>query len=129
MNYWIDIPPGFSAVAETPDGKGGVTNSPSGDGILKIWAVYLGGSNFKQVVLATLASDRAAGWSITSQETSPTSLAWTGVNKRRSFAERAIHHCGNAVAFYRLEFDRNATSSYAPIISHLDESLDNGSCW
>jgi hypothetical protein len=127
-NYWLYLPPGFSTVAENANGTGGIAKSAKGNAILIIWGQPVEGGRFQTNVLRALHADRVHGWAVAAPRYQGTDADWTGSKGKRVFHARAIYTCGRVMAFYRLEYDRSADGTYAPIIAKLDSSFDEGAC-
>jgi hypothetical protein len=128
FNYWIDIPPGFSALDEAENGDGGVATSPRGHAELRVWGSYLTEGDFRREAEWRAKADSAEGWSISYHKLRPEWAAWSGSKGGRILYERAIPVCDGAAAYFRLEYDRDSASAFDPVISRLARSLRGGAC-
>jgi hypothetical protein len=128
FNYWIDIPPGFSTVNEADNGDGGVSVSSEGNAKLTIWGSHLTADDFRSEAKWRADQDRADGWNVTFQKQQSKWAVWSGSKGDRIFYERAVPVCDDAVAYFRLEYDKALAKSFDPVISRLGKSLRRGKC-
>jgi hypothetical protein len=128
FQYGIDIPPGFSSVAESDNGDGGATASADGRTKLAVWGSYLADRDFAAEAGWRADQDRGDGWTITYRKQTKTWAVWSGTRGNRIFYERAIVGCGDAAAYFRLEYDKDQATTFDPIVSRLNGSLRKGGC-
>jgi hypothetical protein len=128
FQYWIDIPPGFSAVEEAENGDGGVSTSPDGKAELSVWGGYLEDRGFAAEAGWRADQDRADGWSLTYRRQRPGWAVWSGGKGGRIFYERAIPVCDGAAAYFRLEYDGTEAKAFDLIVARLAKSLRSGAC-
>ena len=128
FQYWIDIPPDFTGVKESENGDGGISLSADGRAELSVWAGYLAGDSFAAEVNWRIDQDRSNGWIIAYRKQQTNWAVWSGTKGDRIFYERAIPVCGDATAYFRLEYDKERKKTFDPIISRLVKSLRSGRC-
>ena len=127
-NYWIDVPPGFSAIEEAENGDGGTAKSPDGQAELAVWGGYLSDRDFPNEVKWRVGQEQADGWSVTYERHKAKWAVWSGSKDGRIFFERAIPVCDGAAAYFRLEYDKAAQKAFDPIVARLSKSLRAGDC-
>ena len=125
--YAIDIPPGFSAVAEAENSDGGVSTSGDGNAELRMWGAYLVDRDFKSDVSDRVQSDSSQGWDISYDRRTAKSASWSGSKDGRIFYARAMTGCDDAVIYFRLEYDRSQLKAYDAIVGRMAKSL-HGTC-
>ena len=123
FGYGIDLPPGFSDVAEAENDDGGVSTSEDGNAELRVWGGYLVVGDFKSDVADRVNSDRADGWTITYDSRKAGKASWSGSRGDRVFYARAVKACDDSAAYFRIEYDRADLDAYDAIISRLVKSL------
>ncbi|RFB75629.1 hypothetical protein [Methylovirgula sp. 4M-Z18] len=128
FQYWIDIPPDFSAVEESQNGDGGVATSKDEKTELSVWGSYLSDSTFSEEMISRIEQDQADGWNVTYQKRQSNWAVWSGTKGTRIFYERSIPVCAEAAAYYRLEYDKEISETMEKIISRLNRSLRSGQC-
>lgn len=128
FQYGIDIPPGFSAVAEAENGDGGATASADGRAKLAVWGSYLADRDFAAEVRWRADQGHGDGWTIAYQKQTKTWAVWSGARGNRIVYERAIAGCDDAAAYFRLEYDKDQAKAFDPIVSRLNASLRKGDC-
>lgn len=128
FQYGIDIPPGFSSVAESDNGDGGVSRSADGRAELKVWGSYLADRDFAAEVRWRIAQDRDGGWTVSYRKEQARWAVWSGTKGNRIVYERAIAGCKDAAAYVRIEYDKDQTKAFDPIIARLGKSLRGGGC-
>jgi hypothetical protein len=128
FQYGIDIPPGFSGIVESDNGDGGVSRSVDGRAELAVWGSYLADRGFAAETGWRLDEDRRDGWTITYRKQAKTWAVWSGVKDNRIVYERAIAGCGDAAAYFRLEYDRDRAATLDSIVARLGKSLRKGDC-
>jgi hypothetical protein len=128
FNYWIDIPPGFSAVNEAENGDGGSSESAEGNARLSVWGSYLTEGSFRSETKRRVEQDRAAGWTVRLQKLERTWAVWSGSKGTRIFYERATPACDGAAAYFRLEYDKERAKAFDAVIVRLGKSLRAGTC-
>jgi hypothetical protein len=126
--YWIDIPPGFSAISETDNGDGGVSQSSDGRAELRVWGGYLLEDDLKSEVKGRIDQDASDGWNVTYRKQGQTWASWSGLKGVRVFYERAIPVCDGAAAYFRFEYDKEQAKNFDPIVSRSVKSLKSGTC-
>jgi hypothetical protein len=125
--YAIDIPPGFSDVAEADNSDGGLSISADGTAVLRVWGAYLVDRDFKSDVADRVQSDATEGWVISYDRRTAESASWSGSKDGRVFYARAVLGCDGAAIYFRLEYDRSQLKAYDAIVSRLVKSL-HGTC-
>ena len=127
FRYGIDLPPGFSSIAESDNGDGGVATSASGTAELKVWGNFLVDQSFAAEARWRAARDRRDGWTLTYQKQQPRWAAWSGVKDERIFYQRAIA-CHDTAVYVRIEYDRDQVKAFDPIVARLGKSLRSDGC-
>lgn len=128
FQYWIDIPPSFMGVKESENGDGGSSLSPDGRAELRVWGSYLTEGSFAAEVSWRIDQDRSNGWIIAYRKQEVNWAIWSGTKGDRIFYERAIPVCGDATAYFRLEYNKEQKKTYDPIISRLVKSQRTSRC-
>ncbi|PSJ60449.1 hypothetical protein C7I85_14115 [Mesorhizobium soli] len=128
FQYWVDIPPGFSAISEADNGDGGVSRSSDGRAELRVWGSYLLEDDFKNEVKGRVDLDVSDGWTIAYRKQGATWASWSGLKGDRVFYERAVPICDGAAAYFRIEYDKEQAKTFDPIVSRLVKSLKSGTC-
>ncbi|RWD28658.1 hypothetical protein [Mesorhizobium sp.] len=128
FGYRIDIPPGFSAVAEAANGDGGVSQSDNGHTELRVWGGYLTEGDFEAEVRWRIDQDVADGWNVTYQKQHSSWASWSGAKRERIFYERAIPACDGAVVYFRLEYKKSQLKAFDPVVARLVKSLRSRMC-
>lgn len=128
FQYWIDIPPDFSRVEEADNGDGGVSTAPVGASELRVWGSYPTAGSLAAEAKERQALDRRDGWSISYQTQNKSGAAWSGTKGSRIVYARAIPGCDRAVAYFRLEYDRERQKAFDPVVSRLVKSFRSGDC-
>lgn len=128
FQYGIGIPPGFSSIAESDNGDGGISAPADGRAKLAVWGSYLADRDFAAEVKWRADQDRGDGWTIAYQKQTKTWAVWSGVRGNRIVYERAIVGCGDAAAYFRLEYDKDQAKAFDPIVSRLNKSLRKRDC-
>lgn len=121
--YSIDVPPGFSAVAQADSGDGGISRSRDGSAELTVWGGYLASGDFATEVADRVRADVDAGWSIGYDHRRDASASWSGSLGPRVFYARAIKGCDDATISFRIEYDVMDLKSYHPIVDRLVETF------
>lgn len=121
--YAIDIPPGFSDVAEAENSNGGVSASADGKAELRAWGGYLVDTDFKLEIAERVRSDTSEGWTISYDHRTGKTASWSGSKDGRVFYARAMKGCDDAAIYFRLEYDRADLESYNDIVGRLVKSL------
>lgn len=121
--YAIDIPPGFSDVAEAANSDGGVSTSADGGAELRVWGSYLVDTDLKTEISGRVQSDTSDGWAISYDRRTTKSASWSGAKDGRVFYVRAVTGCDDAVVYFRLEYDRSDLDRYDDIVGRLVKSL------
>jgi hypothetical protein len=125
--YGIDIPPGFSDVAEAENSDGGVSTSTDGMAELRVWGAYLVDRDFKSDIADRIQSDSSDRWDISYDRRTTDSASWSGSKGGRVFYARAAKGCDDAAIFFRLEYERSQLRAYDAIVGRLVKSL-RGAC-
>lgn len=125
--YAVDIPPGFSAVAEAENSDGGVSRRPDGKAELRVWGAFLVIGDFKSDVAGRVESDVSEGWTISYDRRTARNASWSGSKNSRVFYARAVQGCDDTAAYFRLEYDRSDMKIYNATIGRLVKSL-HGTC-
>jgi hypothetical protein len=124
--YGIDIPPGFSSIAESDNGDGGVSRSSDGHAELKVWGSYLADRDFAAEVKWRADQARDDGWKITYRKQQARWAVWSGTKGNRIVYQRAIAACHDAAAYVRIEYDKDRAKAFDPIVARLGKSLRGG---
>lgn len=128
FQYWIDIPPGFSKVEEAANGDGGLASSADSAAELRVWGSYPTEGSLAAEAKQRRAFDQRDGWSISYQTQNKSGAVWSGAKGNRIVYARAILGCDRAVAYFRLEYDRERQKAFDPVISRLVKSFRSGDC-
>jgi hypothetical protein len=128
FQYWIDVPPGFSKVEEADNGDGGLASSADGAAELRVWGSYPTAGSLAAEAKERQALDRRGGWSISYQAQNKSGAAWSGTKGNRVVYARAIPGCDRAVAYFRIEYDRERQKAFDPVVSRLVKSFRSGDC-
>nr|WP_300309314.1 hypothetical protein [Halomonas sp.] len=124
FGYWIDIPPRFSAITEADNGDGGISQSSDGSAELRVWGRHLVlADDFQAEATRGIDKDVESGWNITYQKQQSDWVSWSGTKDGRTFYQRAIPACNNAIAFFRLEYEDNQKEAFHPVVERLAASL------
>lgn len=123
LAYAIDMPPGFSDLAEAENGDGGVSTSEDGKAELRVWGGYLVDTDFKSEIEGRMQSDTSEGWEISYDHRTGKIASWSGSRNGRVFYTRAMKGCGDAPIYFRLEYDRADLDRYDDIVGRLVKSL------
>jgi hypothetical protein len=126
FQYGIDIPPGFSSVAESDNGDGGVSRSSDGRAELAVWGNYLADRGFAAEAQRRIAQAGDDGWTITYQKQQARWAVWSGTKGNRIVYQRAIAACHDAAAYIRIEYDKDRAKAFDPIVARLGKSLHGG---
>lgn len=121
--YAIDIPPGFSDVAEADNSDGGVSISADGKAKLRAWGGYLVDTDFKSEIEVRVQADSLDGWAISYDRRTGSIASWSGSKGGRVFYERSMKGCDDAAIYFRLEYDRTDLDAYNNIVGRLVKSL------
>ncbi len=127
-NYWIDVPRDFTAIEESANGDGGTARSPDGNAKLAVWGSYPSEGGFAKDVKWRIGQEEAEGWSVAYQRRKSNWAVWSGSKGDRVYYERAIPVCNDAVAYFRLEYDKARAKAFDPVIGRLVKSLRGGDC-
>jgi hypothetical protein len=123
FGYTIDIPPGFSPIAEADNGDGGIAKSPDGRDELRVWGNHLIAGDFSEEIASRVAADIADGWSISYERRGDRAASWSGRRGERILYVRAIKGCGDAAVYFRLEYRRASLAAYDAVVRRLVRSL------
>ena len=126
FGYAIDIPPGFSPIAEADNGDGGVSTSPDGEDELRVWGGYVLEGDFASEIASRIDSDRSDGWDLTYVSRHSTTASWSGTRNERIVYVRALAGCDGAADYFRLEYARRDLKSYGPVVDRLVRSFKSG---
>ena len=121
--YAIDLPPGFSDVAEAENSDGGVSRSADGKAELRVWGGYLVVNAFKGEIAERVRSDQAEGWAISYDRRTAKAASWSGSRGDRIFYARAMKGCDDAAIYFRLEYDRADLDAFDSVVGRLVKSL------
>lgn len=124
--YAIDIPPGFSEVAESGNNDGGVSTSPDGRTELRVWGAYLLDRSFAEEIAWRVEQDKADGWQVSYDRRLARAASWSGSRGERIFYRRSVMGCDGAAYYFNLEYDRDALKANDAIVRHLVKSLRSG---
>lgn len=125
FGYVVDIPPGFSAVAESDNSDGGVSRSGDGASQLAVWGSNLTEGSLAQDFAARLAATKEEGWTISYKRETPRWASWSGSLQGRIFYAHARRLCGDQVAYFLIEYPKASKKSFDPVIGRLVKSLKN----
>lgn len=123
FDYAIDIPPGFSGVAEAENGDGGMSLSADETAELRIWGAHLVERDFRADIAERIRSDVSEGWAISYDRRTAIKASWSGSKRGRIFYARAMKGCDDAAIHFRLEYEQSQLQSYDAIVGRLVESL------
>ncbi len=124
--YAIDIPPGFSEVAESDNSDGGVSTSADGQTKLRVWGAYIMQDSFADEIAWRIAQDKADGWQISYDRRLAKAASWSGSKGNRIFYQRSVAGCDGAAYYFNLEYDRSALKANDAIVKRLVKSLQGG---
>lgn len=125
FGYSIDIPPGFSAVAESDNSDGGISQSEDRLSQLAVWGANLVEGSFSDDFAQRLESARADGWTINYRRETARWASWSGAVDGRIFYARAIKLCDDQAAYFLIEYPKARKASYDKVIGRLVKSLKN----
>jgi len=123
FGYSIDIPPGFSSVAEADNSDGGISTSADGKATLRIWGSYINQDSFADEVASRIEQDKSDGWTIAYERRTAKAASWSATKGNRVFYQRAVVGCDSAAAYFDLEYDRSAIKTYDKVVGRLVKSL------
>ena len=126
--YAIDLPPGFSAVAESGNGDGGFSYSADRKSQLKVWGVNAILKSFTLDVKNRIESAEGDGWTITYRKMAGRSASWSGERQGRIIYGRSIRVCDDSVAAFELEYPQEAKDAFDPVVDNLVKSFKPTSC-
>jgi hypothetical protein len=127
FNYALDIPPGFSDVAESDNGDGGVSMSNDRRTRLSVWGNHITDGTFADEIARRVAQDKAEGWQISYDRRLPKAASWSGSRGDQILYQRSVAGCDDVAVYFRLEYDRSVLKANDPIVSRLVKSLQ-GQC-
>jgi hypothetical protein len=126
--YLIDVPPGFSAVAESDNGDGGTSISADGRASLNVWGSYLTEGSFSKEIAWRIQQDKADGWDVSYERQTAKWASWSGGKGPRLFYARAVAACDGAAAYFQLEYEKSDIKIYDAIVKRLVKSLRSDGC-
>ncbi|MEP9387170.1 hypothetical protein [Mesorhizobium sp. KR9-304] len=126
FGYWIDIPPGFSAITEAENGDGGTSKSEDGKVDLSVWGSHITEGDFAAEIWNRIELSNANGWKITYQKKTDEWASWSGTKGNRIMYQRAIALCDSQAAFFLLEYDHAEVAALDPMVERLVESFKSG---
>src|SRR4051812_47136010 len=83
--YAIDLPPGFSAVAESSNGDGGFSYSPDRKSKLAVWGANTVIDSFSSDIEDRIRSAQDDGWAIGYSKVTSKWASWSGTKDGRIF--------------------------------------------
>jgi hypothetical protein len=125
--YTIDIPPGFSEVAESGNGDGGVSVSADGKTKLSVWGSYITEGSFADEIAWRIEQDKRGGWTISYDKRLKSKASWSGSKGNRILYARSVVGCDGTAVYFNIEYDRSQLKSYDPVVRRLVKSL-RGAC-
>jgi hypothetical protein len=124
--YAIDIPPGFSEVAEPDNSDGGVSTSADGKTKLRVWGAYIMQESFADEIAWRIDQDKTDGWQISYDRRLAKAASWSGSKGDRIFYQRGVAGCNGAAYYFNLDYDRSALKANDAIVKRLVKSLQGG---
>ena len=88
--YAVNIPPGFSDIAEAANSDGGVSHSTDGNAELRVWGAYVVDRDFSADVADRIRSDASNGWEMSYDRRKAETASWSGSKDGRVFYARAM---------------------------------------
>ncbi|WP_442583102.1 hypothetical protein ACSBOB_14570 [Mesorhizobium sp. ASY16-5R] len=76
FGYAIDIPPGFSEVAEADDSDGGTSRPADGSAELAVWGAWLVDTGFSAEIAERMRGDEADGWALSYRRETVFGASW-----------------------------------------------------
>jgi hypothetical protein len=123
FGFWIDVPPGFSAISEAQNGDGGTSMSKVGNAKMSVWGSHILEGGLATEVTNRVESIKASGWKIAYEKRSVNWASWSGINGGRVMYQRGIALCGARAAFFLFEYDFSEIATQDPIIERLVTSF------
>jgi hypothetical protein len=128
FNYQVEIPPGFSSIAEAENGDGGTSQSSDDRSELRVWGGYLTEGSFGDEVTWRIDGDIKEGWQVPYRKVRPDWASWSGKKQGRIFYQRTVAACEGASASFRIEYDATQAKAFDGIVARLVKSLRAGHC-
>jgi hypothetical protein len=127
--YRIDIPPGFSRVAEADNGDGGWSRSADGQAALAVWGRTIAIAPFASEALDDIHSAEQDGWTVSYRKVTDRWASWSGERGGRILYARAVVLCGDeSSGHFRLEYPAAQRQAYDAIVTRLVKSLQHTEC-
>lgn len=125
FGYRIDIPPGFSAVRESDNSDGGISQGQDSLSQLAVWGSNVVEGSLAGDFRARIESAKSEGWNISYRRETPRWASWSGSVGGRIFYARAIKLCDDQAAYFLIEYPKARKKSFDPVIVRLVRSLKN----
>jgi hypothetical protein len=126
FGYAIDIPPGFSAVAEADNSDGGT--SRSADAELAVWGAWLVDTGFSADVAERMRGDEADGWTLSYRRETASGASWSGLRDGRILYARAVPLCDGAAGYFRLEYPQTNAKGFDAVVKTLVKGFGGSGC-
>lgn len=126
FGYSIDIPTGFSPVAEADNGDGGVSTSADQKSLLTVWGGNLLDESLAEDFRTRLEALRGEGWDISYSRNTAGWASWSGSRQGRVLYGHAILLCDDQAAYFQFDYPQAELEAYKPVVERLVESFQNG---
>ena len=129
FGFIVDVPPGFVYVRSlSEDRQGGAAfQNADGDAIV-VWGIALPIRDFRDNVEALMAQQQDEGLEITYKRITPKWAAYSGLKDGLIRYVKAITVCDDRVAFFLIDYDRDAKRDYDPVVTQMEKSLKREGC-
>jgi hypothetical protein len=128
FGYAIDIPPGFSEVAEADNSDGGTSRSADGSAEFAVWAAWLVDTGFSADVAERMRGNEADGWTLSYRRETASGASWSGLRDGRILYARAIPLCDGAAGYFRLEYPQTSAKVFDAVVKRLVKGFGGGGC-
>ena len=126
--YAIDLPSGFSAIAESGNGDGGFSYSADRKSKLAVWGVNALLDSFSSDVESRVQGAQDEGWEITYKKVGGKLASWSGQKEGRIFYARAILLCDDGAGYFQLEYPEEAKDAFDLVVRNLVKSFKPTAC-
>jgi hypothetical protein len=132
FGYETAVPPGFACAPESDNGDGRACRSQDGKAKLTVWGGYVNvtdDSGFAGEVGRALAGDKARGWTMTYQASTPGWASYSGTRGQSVLYVRMIGGCKDTqFASFAFEYPATEINAMKPLVERLVKSLRQQMC-
>ncbi len=130
FGFVVDVPPGFAYVRSLREDRqeGAAFQNPDGDAIV-VWGIALPVRDFRDNVENLIAQQQEdEGLEVTYKRITPKWAAYSGFKDGLIRYVKAITVCDDRVAFFLIDYDRDAKRDYDPVVTQMEKSLKREGC-